>query len=104
MILLSIQDLDLIYSLVKQDSANWYNTGLKLGFQAGELNEIQNMPLLIVQGPAGYLRELLDRWLKRDDPQSFRRPYVHVLAQAIYNTGNERLGNELVEKYRQATS
>jgi len=94
-ILLGIEDLDLVYDLVKQESANWFSIGLKLGFQAGELTEIQSMPLLIVQGTAGYLRELLTRWLKRKNPP----PYLQVLAQAIYNAGNERLGSKLVEKY-----
>jgi len=94
-IVLRINDLDLIYSLVKEDSANWNDIGLKLGFQAGELTEIQSMPVLIVQGTAGYLKELLTRWLKRKNPP----PYLQVLAQAIYNAGNERLGSELVEKY-----
>jgi len=99
-ILLRIDDLDLVYDLVKEDSANWYSIGLKLpGFKAGELTEIQNMPLLIVQGPAGYLRELLTRWLKLTKPL----PYLQVLAKAIYDAGNERLGRELVDKYRLAT-
>jgi len=98
-IVLSINDLDLIYSLVKEESAKWFSIGLKLGFQAGELAEIQNMPLLIVQGPAGYLRELLTRWLKLTKPL----PYLQVLAKAIYDAGNERLGRELVDKYRLAT-
>ena len=98
-IVLSINDLDLIYSLVKEDSANWNNIGLKLEFQEGELTEIQSIPVLIVQGTAGYLKELLTRWLKLIKPL----PYLHVLAEAIYNAGNERLGSELVAKYLLAT-
>jgi len=57
------------------------------------------MPLLIVLGPEGWLRELLTRWLQLTNPL----PYLQVLAQAIYNAGNERLGRELVAKYLQAT-
>jgi len=98
-IVLSINDLDLIYSLVKEESAKWFSIGLKLGFQAGELAEIQNMPVLIVEGTAGYLRELLTRWLKRENPQP---PYLHVLAKAIYDSGNESLGGRLVARCLQA--
>jgi len=98
-ILLRIDDLDLVYDLVKEDSAKWFSIGLKLGFQAGELTAIQSMPLLIVQGPEGWLRELLTRWLQLTKPL----PHLQVLAQAIYNAGNERLGTELVAKYRLAT-
>ena len=97
-ILLSINNLDLIYDLVKEDSANWYRIGLKLGFQAGELTAIQNKPLLIVEGTEGYLRELLTRWLKRDNPP----PYLHVLAEAIYKAGNESLGIGLLTRYQLA--
>ena len=97
--LLNIEDLNHLYDLVKEDSSNWYNIGLKLLFNAGELNAIQSMPLLIVQGTEGYLRELLCRWLER----ASQPPYLQGLAEAIYSAGNERLGAELVERYSTAT-
>ena len=97
--LLNIEDLNHLYDLVKEASSNWYNIGLKLLFNAGELDAIQSIPPLIVQGTEGYLRELLRRWLKR----ASQLPYLQDLAKAVYSAGNERLGAELVVRYSTAT-
>ena len=95
-ILLDISHLTRLYSMVKQDAANWYDTGLKLRFEAGELDAIQSMPLLIVGGVEKYQEELLKRWLKRTNPPA----YLHNLADAIYQAGNQRLGFELVPAWQ----
>ena len=49
-------------------------------------------PQLIVQGPEGYLRELLNRWLNRTNP-----PDIPKLANAIGLAGNERLKAKLLQ-------
>jgi len=99
-ILLNIEDLDRLYDLVKEDSSKWYNIGLKLSFKVGELEAIQSMPVLIIQGTEGYLMELLCRWLKRTSPP----PYLQDLAKAIHNAGNERLGTELAARFSTTTN
>ena len=97
-ILLNINDLARVYPMVKQDAANWYNTGLHLRFGVGELDAIQGMPLLIVKGVEAYQEELLKRWLKRVNPP----PYLQNLADAIYQAGNQRLGVELVPEWQRS--
>ena len=97
---LSIEHLDQIYDLVKEDAAHWPNIGLKLGFLAGELEVIQNMPTLIVKGPEAYLKELLTRWLRRVNPL----PLLGVLGKAIHDAGNERLGWKLVDRCYQESA
>ena len=97
-ILLDISHLKRLYSIVKEDAANWYDTGLHLGFGAGELDAIQRMPPLIVGGVEKYQEELLKRWLKRTNPP----PFLHNLGNAIYRAGNQRLGDELVRMWRQS--
>ena len=68
---------------------------------AGELEEIRNMPTLIVQGPGAYIMELLHRWLKR---AGHAQPlYLQDLAEAISHAGNRRLGTQLAERYLTAT-
>ena len=83
---------------MKQDAVKWYDTGLHLGFKAGELDAIQEMPLLIVKGVEAYQKELLKRWLERANPP----PYLHSLANAIYRAGNQRLGVELVPEWQRS--
>ena len=97
-ILLDISHLNRLYTIVKQDAVNWYDTGLHLGFLAGELDAIQSMPTLIVGGVEKYQEELLKRWLKRTNP----RPYLHYLGNAIYRAGNQRLGAGLVQAWQQS--
>ena len=99
-ILLTIEDLNRLYDLVKEVSTNWYNIGLKLSFKVGELKAIQSIPILIVEGPEGYLMELLCRWLKRTSPP----PYLQDLAKAIHDAGNERLGTELAVRFSTTTN
>lgn len=85
-------DLILIYDNIKEEAYHWETIGLYLGFKPGELNAIKGMPQLIVQGPEGYLKELLDRWLKRTNP-----PDIPKLANAIGLAGNERLKARLLQ-------
>ena len=96
-ILLDISHLARLYSIVKQDAVNWYDTGLYLGFLAGELDAIRKMPTLIVDGDVAYQEELLKRWLMRANP-----PYLHYLANAIYRAGNQRLGAGLELAWQQS--
>ena len=85
-------DLILIYDNIKEEAYNWETIGLYLGFDPGELNTIKAIPQLIVQGPEGYLKELLNRWLKRTYP-----PDIRKLADAIGHAGNERLKAKLLQ-------
>ena len=85
-------DLILIYDNIKEEAYNWETIGLYLGFDPGELRAIQAIPQLIVQGPEGYLKELLNRWLKRTYP-----PDIPKLANAIGLAGNERLKAKLLQ-------
>ena len=85
-------DLILIYDNIKEEAYNWETIGLYLGFKTGELNAIKATPQLIVQGPEGYLKELLNRWLKRTYP-----PDIRKLADAIGHAGNERLKAKLLQ-------
>ena len=40
----------------------WRQIGTHLGFQQGELNTIQSNPMLLTQGPHGFLNEMLSKW------------------------------------------
>lgn len=88
-------DLILIYDNIKEEAANWKAIGLYLGFMPGELDTIKGMLQLMVQGPEGYLKELLERWLKRANP-----PDLNDLANAIGLAGNERLKAKLLQAQR----
>ena len=98
MIPLSINNLGLLYDLVKEDSPNWYRIGLQLSFKPGELDAIKTIPLANAKGVEGYLMELLHRWLSRTS----QLPYLQDLAEAISSADNRRLGAKLVETYLEA--
>ena len=46
-------------------AAQWFAIGNALGFQQGDLANIQSNPMLMMQGPPGsWLREMLTQWLQ----------------------------------------
>ena len=42
----------------------WRDIGKTLGFKEGEMDKIQNNPILLTQAPDSYLRKLLSQWLQ----------------------------------------
>ena len=67
----------------------------------GELNEIESMPLLIPSGPAAFLQETLNRWLKQAPP-SHPFPTLTKLCDALRSctVGESRIAYDLEQQYR----
>ena len=91
-------DLKVILDCVRPAAPLWKAIGLSLGFPNSELDLIQNKPLLLLEGPEGYLRELLGNWLQWAPP-NHSLPTLEDLASAVRGTGKERVAYTLVQKF-----
>lgn len=58
------EDLFHLKELLHLHSDKWIDLGLGLGFLAAELKLISSDPLLLLRAPAGYLEELLTKWVQ----------------------------------------
>ena len=78
----------------------WKTIGGTLGFLDFDLSEIQQSPLLIPEGPTGYFREMLSRWL-RWAPPYHPWPTLENLEKALQTSGQESLAFQLKSLFQQ---
>ena len=79
----------------------WRLLGVTLGLTLVELDEIEGMPLLIPGGPAAFLQEMLNKWLKRAPP-SHPFPTLTMLCDALRGGGTaeeRRVAHNLEQHY-----
>ena len=62
---LSSRNLPSLLQQLSEIVTRWRDIGSHLGFTEGELSTIQASPLLLSDGPRGWLREILSQWLER---------------------------------------
>ena len=91
-------DLKRILDCVRPAAPLWKDIGLNLGFTKSDLDLIQAKPLLLLEGPEGYLRELLGNWLQWAPP-NHSLPALEALASAVRRTGKERVAYDLVREF-----
>lgn len=53
-----------IYYKLKEYAHKWKDIGKALGFSEGELSVIERTPLLLIDAPRSYLKEMLTHWLQ----------------------------------------
>jgi len=82
-------------------ASHWKDLGLQLGLTLKELNTVESMPLLIPDGPAAFLREMLHRWLNRAPP-SHPFPTITKLCDALRSctVREERLACDIEQHYQ----
>ena len=49
---------------LSQHAAKWREIGVKLGFTPGELDTIQDSPMLMSRAPISYLDSMVSKWLE----------------------------------------
>ena len=49
-------------------ASSWKTVGINLGFFSGDLENIQSTPSNMTNAPKSFLNDLLDKWLKREEP------------------------------------
>ena len=54
----------IIFEQLQKHSSDWMKIGTYLGFLPSELRNIQTSPLLLFNGPDGWLSTLLEKWLQ----------------------------------------
>ena len=64
MTVLSNEHHSTLYATLSEHSYKWKDIGTHLGFRPSELEKIQATPLLLLEGPNGYLRAMLVEWLE----------------------------------------
>ena len=93
-VILTKQDVYILTDTLKAAAPQWRDIGGTLGILDSDLNIIQHTPLLTVEGPSGYFREMLSRWLKLAPP-NHDWPTVEALALALQRKGHEDLAAKL---------
>ena len=89
-----------------QPCANvWKKLGLQLGLQSAELKSIESMPVLIPDGPAAFLQEMMDTWLNQAPP-SHPFPTITKLCNALRSctVRQERVAYEIEQQYKAQSS
>ncbi len=69
--------------------------GVQLEFSGGILDNIEKTIILVMEGPIGHLRKLIERWFDRDDSNS---SCLDILCQALEAVDEAFLANELRQK------
>ena len=76
--------------IMKAAAAEWKTIGDALGFLDSELTLIQRSPMLILEDPIGYFREMLSQWLKWVPPnhpwptlEALEMPFKAVVKKAL---------------------
>ena len=93
-VILTEQDLYGLIDILKAAAPKWREIGGTLGILDSDLNIIQHTPLLTVEGPSGYFREMLSQWLKWAPP-NHDWPTVEALTLALQRNGHEDLAANL---------
>ena len=76
----------------------WRAVGLQLGLSSIELDRIETTPILILGGPAAFLKEVLSKWLQRAPPP----PTLTKLCVALnsHEVRQSRIAQELKQQYK----
>ena len=90
-------DLDLLLQCVQGAAYEWRKIALGLKLKRNDIKIIEGKLTLIAEGPEGYFREVLAKWLEKTSPL----PTIEDLAVAIHNTGKERMAQDLKRKFLQ---
>ena len=99
-IILAEEDLHILTKILRPAAPQWRTLGLALGFLNYELTTIEQKPLLIAEGIAGYFREMLSQWLKWAPP-NHPSPTIENLALALQSSEHEDLAVKLRPEYFQ---
>ena len=89
-----MEDLEILLELCLGVVTKWKDLGIYLGFSPSHLAIIEHHPLLIVEGPHGYMRELFSQWLKWTPP-SHQSPTLEKLAYALNEIVAKRVATDL---------
>lgn len=54
----------MIYGKLVDHVAEWEDIGKQLGFKEGELKGIKAKPMLMMEAPKSWLKEMLSQWLQ----------------------------------------
>ena len=81
--------------LLEPCAAKWRQIGVHLEFSGGILDNIERTIPLVMEGPIGHLRKLIERWFDRDDSNS---SCLDILCQALKAVDEAFLANELHQK------
>ena len=87
-----------LFTQLGEYAAQWRAIGTCLGFLPGELDIIQAQPMLLVQGPKGYLGAMLSSWLQwapRDGRESKDFARLSALKHAAGTAGLGRTAYDL---------
>ena len=88
------QDLYILTEILRPATPQWRTVGLALGFVDYELATIEHTPPLIPEGPPGFFREMLSKWLKWAPP-NHTSPTLENLVPALQSCGHEDLAVNL---------
>ena len=91
---LTAQDLHILTSIMKPAAPHWQAIGGALGILPSDLTIIQQSPLLIPEGPTGYMRQMLSQWLNWAPP-NHSWPTLEALETALRSSGSESLAFQL---------
>ncbi len=83
-------DLSTLMGLLEPCAAKWRQIGVHLEFSGGILDNIERTIPLVMEGPKGHLRKLIERWFDQDGSD-----YLDTLCQALKDVGEDFLANEL---------
>ena len=89
-VILTEQDLYILTNTLRAAAPQWRVIGSTLGILDSDLTIIQHTPLLVLEGPPGYFREMLSQWLKWAPP-NHPSPTVEALALSLQRNGHEVL-------------
>ena len=99
--LLDPHDLAFFMEQLQPVTNHWKDLGLQLGLTLKELNTVESMPLLIPDGLAAFLWEMLHGWLNQAPP-SHPFPSITKLCDALrsHTVGEERVAYDLEQLYQ----
>jgi len=97
---LTDKDLFVLFQILEPATPKWKTIGLALGFLSYQLTVIERKPMLIPEGDSGYIRDMLNQWLKWAPP-NHEWPTVTALATALQSCQQENLAVNLRAKFMQ---
>ena len=87
---LTEEDLHVITDILRPAAPHWKSIGNSLGIPNSELNIILHTNILALEGPPGYFREMLSKWLKWAPP-NHPWPTINALLFALRSNGHDDL-------------
>ena len=94
------QNLHILTEILRPAAPQWHRIGGALGIPEYDLTIIQHNQVFTMEGPLGYLRELLSQWLKWAPP-NHPWPTIEALSLAVQSTGQEGLAFNLKSLFLQ---